>query len=165
MRIFLIGFMGCGKSTTGKKLANKLGLPFFDSDKQIEQKTGKSISEIIQEQGEEQFRKLEAGFIQEIILKDNYVLATGGGLPCFGENMELLNNYGISVYLNMPAKALYSRLKNAKKKRPLLQGKKEEDLLAFIEELLSQREVFYKKAKIEVEALSLDTDQLKAMIV
>lgn len=147
-RIILVGFMGCGKSTLGKKIANKLNIPFIDSDTEIENHFQKSIGELFAEHGESHFRELEREYIEALDLRDNFVLATGGGMPCFADNMEQLNQTGTTFYLERSPKELAHRLAYAKKQRPLIAGLKETELLEFIESKLQEREEYYKKAKM-----------------
>lgn len=147
-RVILVGFMGCGKSTLGKKLAAQLNIPFIDSDTEIEEHFGKSIGEIFAEHGESQFRELETEYIEALDLRDDFVLSTGGGMPCFDNNMDLLNEIGTTFYMERSAKELTHRLINAKKKRPLIEGMSEEELLSFVEDKLLVREEYYKKASI-----------------
>lgn len=147
-RIILIGFMGAGKTTLGKKIAKKMDLPFIDSDREIEERHQKSIGEIFTENGESFFRTLETDFITSLQTKDEFVLATGGGMPCFGKNMELLNQLGTTFYLERSPKELANRLFNAKTRRPLIDGMEQEELVSFIEEKLSIREEYYKSASV-----------------
>jgi len=140
--------MGAGKSTLGKKIAKKMGLPFIDSDHEIEQRHQKSIGEIFAEHGESFFRNLETDFISSLETKDEFVLATGGGMPCFGRNMELLNELGTTFYLERSAKELANRLYNAKTPRPLIEGMEQEELVLFIEDKLSLREEYYRSAQV-----------------
>lgn len=140
--------MGCGKSTLGKKLANRLDVPFLDADKEIEKKYNKSIGEIFTEFGESHFRDLEARFIESIANEGEFVLATGGGMPCFANNLQKLKDVGITFYLERSPKELAHRLINAKEKRPLIEGLSEQELLSFIEDRLHQREDYYKAADV-----------------
>jgi shikimate kinase len=144
--IVLIGFMGCGKSTFGRKLAKQLNYQFMDADDAIEAKYKLKIKDIFSQFGETHFRKLEEKFILDLDHKQNIVLATGGGMPCFGQNMDLLNQIGITFYLQRSVPELVHRLINAKRPRPLIQGKNQTELTAFIEELLPKREPFYLKS-------------------
>lgn len=145
-RVILIGFMGSGKSTLGKKIASRLNVPFIDSDKEIETHFNKTIGEIFVENGESHFREIESNFISSLIDKEKFVLATGGGMPCFGKNMDELNDLGITFYLERSPKELANRLIQAKEHRPLIDGMEYEELVSFIENKLGQREEFYKKA-------------------
>ena len=117
-RIFLIGFMGSGKSSTGKKLANLLHFDFFDTDTEIERITGKTISQIFATDGEDFFREKEREIIAELSQKDNVVVSTGGGTPCFFDNMQLMNQTGLTIYLHANPKMLKQRLITNKKQRP-----------------------------------------------
>jgi shikimate kinase len=157
MNIYLIGFMGCGKTTVGKRLAARCGFSFADTDKLFETKHNSTINSYFEQYGEEAFRKAEALILKETISLKNTVIATGGGTPCFHDNMDLMLSHGICVYLEMPPKALYNRLKNSKPERPLLQS---DNLLENIQNLLSQREQYYKKAHITVSGLDFDMENL-----
>lgn len=160
-KIFLLGFMGSGKSTLGKKLAKQLELSFFDLDDEIEKQEGKSVAEIFEEVGEGGFRKIEAKLLKKLTQKTtNYVLALGGGTPCFYENMELINQSGISIYIKYNEGVLCSRLIVAKAKRPLIQGKSKEELHCFIEETLNKREEFYKQSQFLVEGNNIKVEDL-----
>jgi len=149
MRIFLIGYMGSGKSSTGKRLARALGLPFVDTDIEIKHAQQKSISDIFKEQGEMAFREMERDCLLELQTKNSIgVFATGGGMPCFHDNMKLMNQLGITIYLKRPAKELAQRLENSKKSRPLIADKTEGELLHFVEKQLIDREKYYALASI-----------------
>ncbi len=147
-RIILIGFMGSGKSVLGKKIANRLEIPFIDSDNEIEEYFGKSVGEIFADHGEAFFRSLEREYIDALDLRDDFVLATGGGMPCFHSNMERLNEIGTTFYLERSPKELTNRLINAKSPRPLIKSLDKEELLTYIEDKLSERDEFYKKATV-----------------
>ena len=147
--VFLIGFMGVGKTTLGKKLANRLNVPFIDIDTEIEKKNELSISYYFERFGESSFREEETKILEEVIRANNKaIVSVGGGLPCFNRNMERMNSAGITCYLRRPAKELFQRLKNAKTKRPLIANLNEVELLSFIEEKLTEREEFYLQSKI-----------------
>lgn len=161
MRIFLIGYMGCGKTTVGKRLANKLGLRFVDLDSYIEEKYGKMVTEQFEEVGEFGFRERERNAVNDVCTQfDDILVSTGGGAPCFFDNMERMKEAGVTIYLKMTAMALASRLKGARKSRPLLRDKTQEELVAFIAKTLDEREPYYEQAKIVVSALSIDVDGL-----
>lgn len=165
MKIFLIGFMGCGKSTMGKKLAVKLGYEFIDLDHQIENSIGTTIAEYFSVHGEAAFRKLESEALKTFDYPANAVIATGGGTPCFFDNMEWMNASGLSVYIEMPAAALARRLEGGKEKRPLLRNLNEAEMISFIENKLTEREVFYKRALVTVNGITLTADAMRAMIL
>lgn len=160
MKIFLIGFMGCGKSTKAKQLAAKLNCEVIDLDAVIVAKTGKTITEYFAEYGEAAFRKLESETLKNYPYPETCVIATGGGLPCFFDHMEWMNANGRTVYLHMEPAMLVSRLHN-RQKRPLIQNMDDEQLLDFIKMKLTEREPFYNKAKLIVNAFDLSIDSLR----
>src|SRR6476661_7626101 len=121
MKVFLVGFMGCGKSTKAKQLANRLSCPVIDLDAVIVEKQGKPIAEYFAENGEDSFRNLESETLKTFNYPETCVIATGGGLPCFFDNMDWMNANGKTVYLQMKPSQLISRLHN-REKRPLLKG-------------------------------------------
>lgn len=164
MLIFLIGFMGSGKSTTGKKLAKRLGYAFVDTDKQIVQRLGMSVNEIFDRLGEEKFRESEARLLHELLQKKNLVVSTGGGLPCRGNNMDRMNARGHTVYLKMKTEALYRRLAARKEKRPLIRDLSDTQLKAFIRTTLLEREKFYNKARHVVEGRKVSTEDLVKLL-
>lgn len=165
MRVYLIGYMGSGKSTAGKKLANMLGFRFIDLDNLIEEAQGITISEIFARQGEEAFRKIEQEMLATTFELSDAIIATGGGAPCFYDNMDAMNQHGLTIYIDMSPKALVSRLKGATEQRPILKGKSEEELLIFIESALKARLPFYTKCKTTVEGLSLSANSLNTAIL
>jgi len=165
MRIFLIGYMGVGKTTTGRKLASKMQLPFLDMDVEFEQYYGTTVSDVIQQQGEEQFRQKEHELLQHIIQTQNdAIISTGGGAPCYFNNMELMNTAGVTLYLSAPVGALAVRLSQSKTFRPLIAGKQGEELRAIIEQMLTEREPFYCQAQITVDALNVSAEQMVNVI-
>ena len=147
-RVILIGFMGCGKSTLGKKVAKQLNIPFIDSDIEIERLHSLSVGEIFGKFGESGFREMEAKFIKNLGDKDDFVLATGGGMPCFSSNMELLNELGVTYYLDRSAKELANRLRNSNIQRPLLVEFNDDELIDFIEIKLKERNELYKQSQV-----------------
>lgn len=161
MNIYLIGFMGSGKSTIGKLLSKKLNMPFIDIDTTIEQTQGKIVSEIFSEMGEQKFRELEKEIITELAKNNNQVVALGGGAPCFFDNMELLNRNGITIYLKMSPTAIYERLlqlpPKARASRPLIANKTDKELFTFIASTIEKREPFYNKAKLIISNEGNDT--------
>ncbi|MGV8877852.1 MAG: shikimate kinase [Sphingobacteriaceae bacterium] len=163
-RIFLTGFMGCGKTTLGRKLASKLEGEFVDLDHLIEAKEGITIGEYFSAYGEDQFRKLESAVLKETPYSSNAIISTGGGVPCFFDNMDWMNEQGITVYIKLPAAVLASRLEQDNNQRPVLQANKGEALIAFIEQKLMAREPFYQRAKLIINGLDLTTDKLMLAI-
>lgn len=146
--IFLIGFMGSGKSTIGVLLAEQLGLPFIDSDKAIEKKTGKSITTIFSENGEAAFREMEMEFLKALEPLKPSVVAVGGGLPSIEGALELMRKSGLVIYLNTSLLTLLKRLRDEKEQRPLLKDLSDAEFHPFIEDLLSRRVQFYKQANL-----------------
>ena len=160
MKIFLVGFMGCGKSTKAKQLASRLNCPVIDIDAVIVEREGKTIAEYFELHGESGFRNLERETLRTYNYPETCVVATGGGLPCFFDNMEWMNDNGTTVYLQMEPAQLVSRLHN-RQKRPLIRDMDDEQLLAFINMKLAERNPFYYKAKLIVNAFDLDVETLE----
>lgn len=148
MRIYLVGYMGCGKSTIGRKIAELLGISFVDLDKYIEERYFKTVPAIFAEEGETGFRDKERSSLHEVSQFENIVVGTGGGAPCFFDNMEVMNNNGITVYIAPDTDTLATRLIKSKTERPLIAGKSREELISFIDDALLKRAPFYEKAKI-----------------
>ncbi len=151
MRIFLIGFMGAGKSYWGRELARHFQAPFFDLDELIESREGLSIADIFAQKGEAYFRETETNTLQYII--DHYpdvLVATGGGTPCFHNNMQLMNAHGKTIWLNPGTDILTERLLSEKQHRPLISDIDNDALGTFIEKKLEERRVFYQKAHIHL---------------
>jgi len=156
-RIFLIGYMGCGKTTVGKLLAAQLNLGFVDLDAYIEEKHFKTVSRIFSENGETEFRRIEQQCLHEVAEFENVIISTGGGAPCFFDNIEFMNSQGTTVYLKLSPKELKLRLENSRAgKRPLLANRKGEELLRFISDGLAKRESFYSKANLIVSGSDED---------
>lgn len=149
--IFLIGFMGSGKTHWGKVLAEKLGVPFLDLDLFIEENEGKSIAEIFAESGENGFRVLERENLLRLAALPPTVVATGGGTPCFFNNMGWMKKHGSTIYLKTPPEILFERLKNEREQRPLLKNLSEAELKDFIQNRLKEREPFYRQADFVLE--------------
>lgn len=160
-KIVLVGFMGSGKTTLGKKLAKKLGYAFIDLDEAIEQHEQQPISVIFKNAGEHYFRTVEQKILHEKLgANQPLVLSVGGGTPCFFDNMEFINKQATSIYLKYNAGILYSRLSSAKAKRPLLTEKSDEELKDSIKKTLSEREGFYNQSKIVVESNNITVDTI-----
>lgn len=159
-RIYLIGFMGSGKTTVGIKLASLLSWSFLDLDKVIQEKTGKDILDIFSQNGESYFREIEAQVLRDTGNIDNLVVSTGGGAPCFSGNMEFMNLNGVTIYLKLTPDQLESRLVNEKSGRPLIKDLDRIELYGFIGKKLSEREEFYSKARIIADGFNLDMDKL-----
>ncbi len=149
MRIFLLGFMGSGKSYTGVRLAQQLSYPFVDLDNYIEDQQGKSIDQIFEESGEDTFRQNESDALKSMNTFENVVVACGGGTPCFFDNMDWMKKHGTTIFLDLPPTILEKRLLIGMEHRPLIKNlNKKGELLTYIENKLSERKAFYQKADI-----------------
>jgi shikimate kinase len=148
MKVYLIGFMGSGKTHIGKQIAQILDFLFVDTDTLIENTEGVSVAQLFVNKGEAEFRKIESERLQGLAKWDNIIVATGGGAPCFHDNMTYINNSGITVYLKTNPQLLLERLLPETDKRPLLKGRSEVELLAFINSKIAEREAFYGQADI-----------------
>lgn len=164
-RILLTGYMGAGKTTLGRALADKLELTFIDLDNYIEERFRKSISQIFSEKGEEGFRDIERSMLHEVAEFEDVIISTGGGTPCFFDNVEYMNSKGTTVYLRVPVERLFTRLSIARRQRPLIKEKSDEELRSFITEQLAKREPFYSKAQYTFVADKLeDKTQINASV-
>lgn len=164
--IFLIGFMGCGKTTLGKKVAQKTGYTFVDLDELIVKEIGMSITDYFEKFGEASFREIERKILHRLGETTNSIIATGGGTPCHLDNMEWMNQHGKTIYIKLSPKALLSRLSQKETEtRPLLKGKSNEELLAFITEKLEERNPFYQQAKIIYDGLQANPKDMIKQIV
>lgn len=158
-RIFLIGYMGAGKTTVGKELSKQLGLSFIDLDHYIEGRYHKTVGQLFAERGEEAFRDVERRMLREVAMFEDVLVSTGGGAPCFFDNMEFMNEAGITVYLKVSVEELANRLEVCKTTRPVLKNRSGEALKAFIAESLEKREPFYTKASIVFGAEEMMTEK------
>lgn len=154
MKIYLMGYMGSGKSTLGKKLAHRLGFKFLDLDHQIEGHYKLSIQDIFDKYGETSFREMEKQALFETKSLSNHVISLGGGTPCADNNLAFIKNNGISIYIKMNPKALKSRLLSSKHPRPLIQKLQEEEVLSFIERHLESRSKYYEQADIIFDGIN-----------
>ena len=149
-RIFIVGYMGVGKTTVGKHLSKRLDLEFIDLDVYIQNKYHATIPQLFDTKGEDGFRKLERVALMEVAQFENVIVSTGGGTPCFFDNMQLMNQAGKTVYIQCDPEELAERLLASKTVRPIIAGKSREELIPFIEEHLAEREPFYRQADIIV---------------
>lgn len=164
-RIFLTGYMGSGKTTLGRALATAMDIPFIDLDHYIEQRYRKTISQLFAERGEEGFREIERKILHEVGEFEDVIISTGGGTPCFFDNIEYMNAQGTTVYLDVPVERLFIRLSIARSKRPLIKEKNDEELMTFIEEQLAKRAPHYSKAQYSFKADRLeDTAQVSSSV-
>ena len=164
-KVYIIGFMGSGKSTTGMKLASLLGWPFTDLDRSIEENTGLSVPEIFTRHGENWFREKESEILKNMQPLTNGVISTGGGTPCYGSNMDYMLETGLTIYLKLTPGQLRSRLAGTSGQRPLLKDLGDEDLLRFIEEKLAIREKWYNRAELIFNGFDTDIRLIYSQII
>lgn len=162
--IYIIGFMGSGKTTAGKKLASRLGWSFIDLDRKIEEKSGSTIPELFSKHGEDYFRNIESDVLKSHEYEANTVISTGGGTPCFGDNMEYMLSTGLTIYLKLTPGQLKSRLTYSSQERPLIKNLDNNNILAFIEEKLAYREKWYSRADIIMEGSDLNINLLHSLV-
>jgi len=165
MRVFLIGYMGCGKSTLGRNLAEALGYSWIDIDDAFEIKYKISISDFFIRYGETYFRELEHKLLMETVSTNDVVVSTGGGAPCYHNNMELMNQHGITLYLSATPQLLLSRIQLSPNKRPLFRKMEGNDALQKIASHLETRISFYEKASLKVDAENPDIEEIKQLIL
>lgn len=164
MRIFLVGYMGCGKSRWGKILANHYGLRFIDLDTHIEQREGMSIPDIFAKYNELGFRKREQAALKSISEIDNLIVATGGGAPCFKDNMQQMNQFGVTVYIEGTPELLRERITNSKTERPLVKNLTQDELLDYIQSHLNTRKGFYEQAKYKIISGELELNDFTQLL-
>ena len=158
--IYIIGFMGSGKTTAGKKLASLLGWSFIDLDKRIEEYAGKTIPEIFSQSGEDYFRIIETQLLRNLKMCTKTVISTGGGTPCYIDNMDYMIETGLTIYLKLTPAELKSRLSQSKGKRPLIKDLDQNELTSFIKEKLAVREKWYERSDITMDGIDLDINLL-----
>jgi shikimate kinase len=157
-RIYLIGYMGAGKTTVGKELSRQMNLSFIDLDHYIEARYHKTIRQIFEEKGEAVFREIECKLLHETAMIENVVISTGGGVPCFFDNMSYMNQTGTTVYLKISSDELAKRLGLVKHTRPVLKGLSGEELKRFITDSLEKRDPWYRQASVIFDAEKMLTD-------
>lgn len=159
MKIYLIGFMGSGKTYWGRQLSEKLGIPFFDLDEEVVRAEKKSINEIFASYGEEYFRLKEKGMLQDITERNQtFVLACGGGSPCYFNNIDYMNQSGTTVWINTPLPALFDRLLKERDQRPLLKNLSDEQMKAFIIRKFADRKIYYEQAQVLIDEDDISLD-------
>lgn len=165
--LFLVGYMGCGKSTLGRKLARRLGVAFVDTDALVEQREGAAVADVFRYEGEEHFRQVEREVLEDVIAsEDAAVVSTGGGLPVWGDNMQRMNEAGDTVYLRRSAEQIARRLSPyGRQKRPRLRGLSDEELVGFMERDMAAREPFYTQARLIVDCTETSDEELVERIL
>ena len=164
MLIFLIGYMGSGKSKTAEALAKVFNYRHYDTDQLVVEKTGRSIDSIFKTEGQEYFREIEKEVLYKTELLKNCVISTGGGTACFNDNMDWMNKHGTTVYLEANAGLLFHRLATSKEGRPLISGLNDVELMEQIIGQLAVRIPIYRKAKLIVGAADMNVKQLAEKI-
>lgn len=160
MRIFLIGFMSSGKTHWGKELSKKLDMPFFDLDEQVVSSEGKSINEIFDQEGEEYFRQKEKEALHIITEShETFVMACGGGTPCYYNNIDYMNRSGVTAWISTPINTLFERLVKQREHRALLRNLTDAQLKSFIIKKFADRKIYYEQAKaiINDETITLES--------
>ena len=159
-KIYLVGYMGAGKTTAARRLASRLGWQVADTDAMFEEKYKISVCDFFNKYDEPLYRKLESEVLKSTEAMENTVISTGGGTACYFDNMEWMNRHGVTVFLHISEKAVVERLLHAKRKRPLAEGKSEAELTEFVRQHYTSRLPFYEQAKITVKSENLDLDSL-----
>jgi shikimate kinase len=164
MRVYLVGYMGSGKSTVGRRLAHLTGWLFIDLDKYIEERYCRSVPQIFAIEGEAAFRVKEQKALEEVSEFDNVIVATGGGAPCFFDNMSLMNRTGTTLFLDVAPQVLAGRLAVSKTERPLIKGKTRQELIDFIIRNLEIRRPFYELAHHRITGTEMNAEAILQMI-
>ncbi|MBC6368810.1 shikimate kinase [Algoriphagus sp. AK58] len=162
LKVVLVGLPGSGKSTFGRQLSSELGFPFLDLDQLIEEKYLMKIPEIFSMYGEGKFREWESETLEQVLNRDSsFVLASGGGAPCFNDNMDLINSHAVSVYLDVPLESISNRLRSSKvQNRPMFQGLDQGEIILKLKSLLVSREFYYNQAKIKLSGEDFSAELL-----
>lgn len=163
-RVFVVGYMGVGKSSSGRRLASLMGLPFMDTDTKLRERHQASIPDMFEQMGEAGFREQEQRVLEQLVESHRVALiSTGGGLACHLGNMAFMRSHGTVVYLKMTAVQLAQRLRGKTDERPLIAGVDPEELEGVISQHLEQREKHYAQAHITVDAENLDSERMNSI--
>ena len=164
MRIYLVGYMGAGKSTTSKRLAHQLGWEAYDTDRLFEERFKISINDFFHKYDADLYRRLETQILHETLSLDNAVIATGGGTPCFNDNMAWMNQNGFTVFLKISPESAITRLSQSKVKRPIIIDKTADELAEFIMKNYAERLPFYEQAQLTFKGENCDVETLATLI-
>ncbi len=165
MNLFLIGLPGSGKSTLGRELAGLLNLKMVDTDEEIIKSEGKTIEDIFRDSGEDYFRKLEQSILHRVSEGQQQLISTGGGMPCFFDNMEHMNQKGVSLFIDVPVEVIHKRLIDRRShNRPMLQGKTEEEVLLFLKQKYEERIPFYSKSSLTITGENIKVREITAAL-
>lgn len=159
-RIYLVGYMGAGKTTTARRLAHRLGWEVVDTDALFEEKYKISVNDFFNKYDEPLYRKLESVVLKETETLENVVVSTGGGTACYFDNMDWMNSHGLTVFMRISPEAAVDRVIHSRHKRPLVEGKSEVELAEFVNKHYASRMPFYEQAKITIKAEDLDLEHL-----
>ncbi len=164
--LFLVGYMGCGKSTIGRKLARRLGVQFVDTDARVEALEGASVYDIFLYEGESYFRERERVVLEQLISEGAVVVSTGGGLPAWQDNMARMNAVGTTIFLRRSAENIASRLSPyGRQKRPRLRGLNDDELVAFMQQDMTARAPYYEAAKLLIDCDTLTDEEILDQIL
>ncbi len=161
MNLFLIGLPGSGKSTLGRELARLLKLNLIDTDAEIIAAEGLSIEDIFKSHGESYFRKAEQAFLHQVAQGKNQLVSTGGGMPCFFDNITFMNENGISVFIDVPPETIHQRLiRQRHQKRPMLENKTDEEVLLFLKQKYEERVPYYSQASLSIRGANIKSEEI-----
>lgn len=163
-RIYLVGYMGAGKTTAAKRIAYQLGWDVVDTDSLFEEKYRISVDDFFQKYDEQLYRRLESEILKNTESLTNTVISTGGGTACFFDNMDWMNSHGLTVFMRISPKAAVDRLLHSRHKRPLARGKSEAELTEYVNWHYASRLPFYEQARITVKSEDFDLDGLMEQI-
>jgi shikimate kinase len=164
VNIYLIGFMGSGKSSSGRKIASSLRWNFADTDKVVEEKEGATVADIFAHQGEHYFRMAEREALNSVSQRSRTVVACGGGTPCSEQNLNLMKSTGVTVYLKLPADTLISRLGKSRTIRPLINDAEGTELETRVRKLLGERSEWYEQADLIIDGLNTNDEEIASLI-